>query len=195
MKDEYINHRCSYEGPGVRPLLAFLNTAEYQEMRKYPIAQLLSNVLEISKITSVLDYGGDTGKIIPDELSHANKYITDIESRVLNNGITLVTSPNDCEPVDLVICGHTLEHVSYPMELIADLKKYLKPGGWLYLEIPKERDGNYEPGHQFHEHINHFNFQCLEYILKQNGFDNLEATELDYEQQIGVAYVVTGKLA
>ena len=196
MKEEYINHRCSYdEGYGLRGILNFLNTEQYKEMRRMPITQVLQNVLDFSKIESVLDFGGDTGELIPNELAHAKKFVTDVESRAIGNGVISVTSPSESGLVDLVICGHTLEHVSYPMELIKNLKSYLKPGGWIYLEIPKERDGNYEPDHQFHEHINHFNFKCLEYILKANGFVNLEGIELDYEQHVGTAYVVTGQLA
>lgn len=194
MKEEYIVHRCNYEGYGLRPILEFLSTAEYQEMRKLSTAMTLKEFIDLSKIESVLDFGGDTGELIPDELLHAKRYVTDLESRIVDNGVTLVRDPSESGLVDLVICSHTLEHVSDPMAVIADMKRYLKKDGWICIEIPRERDGNYEPGHQFHEHINHFTFDCLEYMLEENGFKNLSGVVLEYEKHVGTAYVVTGQL-
>jgi len=40
---------------------------------------------------------------------------------------------------DLVFSSHTLEHVNNPRAYVKSIAKALKPGGWLYIEVPNER--------------------------------------------------------
>jgi SAM-dependent methyltransferase len=192
MKEEYIAHRCNYEGEKLRPVLEFLSSKEYKEMRKTSFISNLSKFINIEKIESLVDYGGDTGELIPEELYHAKLYVVDIESRVYDDKVIAIQDPSECGVVNLVFCGHTLEHVSDPNSLVADMKRYLKSGGWIYIEIPRGRD--YSPGYYFHEHINHFNITSLKCLLEQNGFTNLSGITIEYEKHIGTAYAVVGQL-
>jgi SAM-dependent methyltransferase len=194
MKEEYIAHRCEYEGPGMRNLLESYSSPAYKEMRAEEATKIISKILDCSTIKSVLDYGGDTGEMIPKELHHADRFVTDIQVRQLPNGVKSVQDPSECGPVDLVICGHTLEHVSYPRLLLEDMKRYMKPGTWLYLEVPNDRT-EHGAGAVFHEHINQFNLNCLKRLLTDHGFVDLTTTEITYKQFAGKAFVVTGRLA
>lgn len=196
MKDEYINHRCQYEGEQLRSYLQHLGSSpEYVEMRKQGASSVLQSIVNFSTIKSVLDYGGDTGDKIPDEFNHAKRYVTDVQIRKLNNGVRSVRQPSDLdEPVDLVICGHTLEHVSYPRELISDMIKYMRSGTILYLEVPNEYKNDHRDGRRTHEHINFWNLKSLDKILSDFGFEDLVGTELDYKHRIGSAFAVTGTL-
>lgn len=196
MKDEYISHRCQYEGEGMRNFLTYLSISpDYIEMRKSGASSVLKTTIDCASIKSVLDYGGDTGNMIPEELLHAKRYITDVQVRELNNGVIAITDPSELdEPVDLVICGHTMEHVSYPNLVIEDMKKYMRSGTWLYLEVPNEFVTIHEPGRSFHEHINLWNLTSLEALLKAQGFEDLEGVILDYPHAIGPAFAVTGRL-
>ncbi|NMC20176.1 MAG: class I SAM-dependent methyltransferase [Thermogutta sp.] len=40
---------------------------------------------------------------------------------------------------DLVICSHVLEHLRDPWAVIPELARAVKPGGFLYIEVPAER--------------------------------------------------------
>lgn len=194
MKNEYITHRCQYEGEGMRGLLESLSGPAYKEMRVASATKIITELLDCSTIKSVLDYGGDTGEMIPKALEHADRYVTDVQVRQLPNGVKAVQDPSECGAIDLVICSHTLEHVSYPKLVIEDMMRYMKPGTWLYLELPNERT-DHIPGMQFHEHINRFNLECLDRLLTDYGFVDLEGTDIAYGNFIGNAYAVTGKLA
>lgn len=194
MKDEYINHRCAVEGEENRSVFSYYSTEPYKEIRRKSAASVLRTVLDFNQIQSVLDYGGDTGEMIPVELAHASKYVTDVEVRDIGNGVKAVSSPEESGLVDLVICGHTLEHVSYPMELVADMKRYIKPGGWLYIEVPKEVVGNHQSVTVVHEHINHYNHSSLKYILSASGFVNFKDAEVQCGRYAGMALAVTGQL-
>jgi SAM-dependent methyltransferase len=195
MKDEYINHRCAIEGEENRNSFAYYSSEPYKEIRRKSAASVLSTVLNFTDIYSVLDYGGDTGEMIPKELDHASKYVTDVEVRNIGNGVKAVSSPNESGLVDLVICGHTLEHVSYPMDLIVDMKRYIKPNGWLYIEVPKEVVSDHQSVQVVHEHINHYNHNNLKYLLTANGFKNVRGAEVQCGGYAGAALVVTGQLA
>lgn len=43
----------------------------------------------------------------------------------------------DLERVDLVVCRQVLEHVADPVSLLGDMAAALKPGGLLYVEVPR----------------------------------------------------------
>jgi SAM-dependent methyltransferase len=40
------------------------------------------------------------------------------------------------EEFDLVWCRHCLEHSIFPFFTLAEFRRVLKPGGWLYVEVP-----------------------------------------------------------
>jgi SAM-dependent methyltransferase len=193
MKEEYINHRCQYEGEGMRSILNYHSEDEYRKIRRRGASVAMDGVIDFSKIASVLDFGGDTGDMIPIELSHCKKYVTDVEVRKLNIEVISIQSPEDCGPVDLVICGHVIEHVSDPNNLINEIKKYLRSGGWIYLEAPLDYTPH-GPGHGFHEHLNRFNLTSAENILLRHGFVNLTGAEINYQSAVDTAWVVMGQL-
>jgi SAM-dependent methyltransferase len=193
MEDEYINHRCRYDGEGVRSFLKSLHTTRDIQPRIDACSDILLKVIDPNSVKSLLDFGGHTGKLIPPIFNHAKKYVTDVEIRSLPDGVLGITSFQDCEPVDLLICLHTLEHVSDPRHLIEEMKKYIKSGSWLYLEVPNE-DLSHIPGHNFHEHLNRFTAKCLKNILTSVGFKNLNSNEIKYPHPWGNAIAITGIL-
>lgn len=42
---------------------------------------------------------------------------------------------------DGIHISHVLEHLTDPNEAIKQLKKWIKPGGWIYIEVPLQFDG------------------------------------------------------
>ena len=202
MKEEFINHRCEYEGYQSYNFFNSFNTADCKNARRKGSEEMfLSAFPNGHNFKTVLDYGGDTGELIPSQLSNCKKYVTDCDSRVVD-GITFVSSSNDCEPIDFVFCAHTLEHVSFPLEIITDIKKYMKQGSWLMIEVPNEDDAHFE-NRKFHEHINIWNLQSLQNLLESNGFDNFCKLSFKYpkvkfldqnEYELGAVFTIVCQL-
>lgn len=184
----YVFHRRRNEGDGWFGLLELYKQPWWIAARKETVVNVLkSKSVDLNNIESVLDFGGDLGQYIPDELKHARRHVVEIEDREMVEGVIAVKSPEDCEPVDLVMCCHTLEHVSYPNDLVVDMKRYLKPGGLLYIEVPDEEDRTVKSIHanaviDMHEHINIFWADSLRALVIRNGFEPLVSGNIPYGQ-------------
>ena len=182
----YVFHRIRCEGRGWTTLLDLYKEPWWAAARKDAIVNVIQSCnINLNSIKSVLDFGGDLGQYIPNEFNHARRHVVEIEPRDLVEGVTAVNSPDDCDPVDLVLCCHTLEHVSYPNDLVVDMKRYLKPGGLLYIEVPDEEkvvmdsiNNNTPLG--MHEHINIFWAESLIALVKRNGFEVLTNGQIPY---------------
>ena len=189
MKEDYNTHRTLYEGTDWLVYQNYFDTQEYFDVRKQAATETLSDLMDLSDVTSVLDYGGNTGEMIPNDLNHAKKFVLDLEPRTLPDGVHAVTSPEESGQVDLVLCSHTLEHVSYPKELLEDIKRYIKPNGYIYIEVPLE-----QPGFNVHEHINYMMYPFLEKLLTNNGFNVLTGVHVDYAHPMTPSIAVVGQL-
>lgn len=192
MSDDYINHRCDYDGYSLKPMLEAYESEFYKTFRKNALTEILSKEIDISKIKSVLDYGGDDGSLIPNVLDSSKKYIVEISEKSLDKSVISIASQDDIEKVDLLLCCHTLEHVSYPLDLLNDMKKYMKSGSWIYLEVPDNEPPN---KNYFHEHINLFRLPTLEKFLLDNNFVDVKGYKIPYNHYLlESAIAVIGKL-
>lgn len=108
-----------------------------------------------------------------------------------NFGVEVVTGslldPPPLAPVDGVILSHVFEHVFDCRGAVNQLKHLLKPGGWLYVEVP-DATRYHEPRFLVApfqdlnpEHINHFSLNSLENLLGPSGFSLLESGQKDLE--------------
>ena len=87
---------------------------------------------------------------------------------------------------NVVILDNVLEHVLAPQEVIMNLKKILKPRGIIYIRVPNDFNRLQSLASQkvdkkkwwviTPDHINYFNFQSLEKLLKFYGFEILFKT-------------------
>lgn len=191
--DEYNNHRTSYEGPGWTQFLDFYNTQDYIDMRRQAVEMVIGKHkhFETNDITSVLDYGGNKGEMIPAIFDHAKKYVLEVSNKKdLVEGVESISAATD--KVDLVICAHTLEHVSDPIGLLTDIKKYLKTGGWIYVEVPFE--GISLSGSTVHEHINFFGPRSLGQLLNSQGYECHNANMLNYPDPMTQSFGIMGQL-
>lgn len=193
---DYVFHRQRSEGPDWINWVRIYQSAGYLDMRKEVMHRCFNQYgVSLSSIATVLDYGGDRGQYIPDEIQ--TKYVLEVENRTPVTGVTTISSIDDIEPVDLVMCCHTLEHVSYPMNLIRDMKRYLKPHGLIYIEVPDEIENLKNPEFKFHEHINLFTADSLVKILNMEGFEPSMVYKLEYrgeEQRFELAQSIIGRL-
>lgn len=196
----YLDHRIQYEGnPMIAATFAQCSNPQYIEQRKKYMVAVMQNHLDFSKINYVLDFGGGTGLLIPDEFVRPQevgvRYVLDFSDNPTVNGVVPIKNSSECSPVDLLICAHTLEHVSYPSDFIKMMKEYIKPNGFIYVEVPNERKGNPTPtvGNNFHEHINMFNESSLRQVMELNDIDVFDIREVFPQPQVS-AIAAVGRL-
>ena len=77
---------------------------------------------------------------------------------------------------DIVIFRHVLEHISYPIEFLVNVRKVLSPKGFIVLEVPdgEFRIANSILGSIVPEHPNYFGSTCLQMVLSTSGFKNID---------------------
>ncbi len=51
------------------------------------------------------------------------------------------------ERFDLIWCSHTLEHIPNVQHFLYKLQGWLKPGGWLFIAVPSDRQARLHVGH------------------------------------------------
>ncbi len=88
-------------------------------------------------ITTVLDYGGDRGQMIPDTLGR-ERFVYEISDAPAVDGVQRITQL-DGRKFDFVMLAHVLEHCSQPKDMLNTLKPLLHERSLLYLEVPFER--------------------------------------------------------
>ncbi len=72
---------------------------------------------------------------------------------------------------DMVTLHHVLEHMTDPLRELLHIRRMLKPGGCLVVEVPNAEDIKQDPGHRYHKaHIYTFNPQTLAALGNKAGF-------------------------
>jgi SAM-dependent methyltransferase len=81
---------------------------------------------------------------------------------------------------DLITLAHVIEHVADPVELLRILRRFLRPGGLLYLETPNSEAagltilGRYWRGLEAPRHLSIPNRAALEQALHASGFVDVD---------------------
>ena len=88
-------------------------------------------------LKNVLDYGGDMGQFIPDDLA-INKYLFEISDLKTVDGVKKVKKPKENTYQSILLC-HILEHVDDIDKEVKAVTKYLSKGGYIYIEVPSEQ--------------------------------------------------------
>ena len=94
--------------------------------------------IDMSKVESVLDFGGDKGQHINiDIFSNQKKFLYEITDLELVSGVERVGKLENNQ-FDFIVSQHVLEHVSYPMKMMEQIVASLKSNGYFYFELPFE---------------------------------------------------------
>ncbi|HWB60111.1 MAG TPA: class I SAM-dependent methyltransferase [Chthoniobacteraceae bacterium] len=87
---------------------------------------------------------------------------------------SLFNMPAEAGMFDGMILSHVLEHIRDLKPALVEMRRFLNPGAWLYVETPdasRYKDHLISPFQDFNtEHINHFSVQCMVNLLAQCGF-------------------------
>lgn len=100
--------------------------------------RIFTKNLDIKKIKSVLDFGGDKGQYIPEIFNNAEKFVYEISGVKTVDRVTLINNTEDLKTksFDLIMCNHVIEHVSDPHQTLKELKRISHKGSYLYFELP-----------------------------------------------------------
>jgi hypothetical protein len=111
-----------------------------QKVRKELLREYLRLEKDLGEITSVLDYGGDRGQFICDELCTAERYVYEISGIAPEPGIHSLTSLDECKRrrFDLIMCCHLLEHASDPLGELERILTLADLDTMIYIELPYE---------------------------------------------------------
>jgi hypothetical protein len=158
-----------------------LYSEEYIKNRK----QFINNLIfkHAHELDSILDYGGDDGRYIPNV---STKYVYDLSDTIPIDNVKKF-DPASSDKFDLVMNCQVLEHVSDVNNLLEILKSYTKK--YLYIEVPAYREPppiNVVIG----EHVNFFRKQSLHALLNKHNI-NIVDTAIDYELKV---LAVLGKI-
>lgn len=194
-KEEYQKQREKFEDGYTKEVNYNIGHSTKELInRKLNITKILEDNIDSSKISTVLDYGGDQGQFIPEILKNADKYVYDVSCVGTIEGVKFIGDENELKNYnwDFIMCCNLLEHLSYPMDILNKILSLLKPGGYLYIELPNEpfiRSGLKEcirrPRRifeiiknltnlsipQMHEHINIFNIKTFDYIFNNDYYE------------------------
>jgi SAM-dependent methyltransferase len=175
--DEYNQMRSSCESE--YNYADFIQDQQYYDYRKTGIVTLIDRHITAVDISTVLDYGGGDGALIPNNLLHAKRFVYDISNVPTINGV--VNYDGSIDAFDFLMCCHVLEHKSDPSDLLKKIKQYIDTDSWIYFEIPN--NPNPIIG-KFHEHINFFNIKSLTALLERNGFIVIDSCEYGFDSKI-----------
>lgn len=135
----------------------------------------------------VLDWGGGSGVNSPFRFLAGPLHVYDISDVDVCAEATRV-SHEEClvNAYDLIVCSQVLEHVSYPVHVLQEITRLLRPETLLYLEVPLEEvfsiAGNCinrgSTKRHWHEHINFFSPASLEALAHTCGLHILAYTSM-----------------
>lgn len=177
----YSAEREKYE-PGYGSKNDHLTAADLEVVNRSAFcATILSSFR--GDIRSVMDFGGDRGQFIPKSLQSADRYVFELSDVEPIEGVVSLASPDTQAPYDLVMCCHVLEHVSFPVALLRQLRDLMTDKSALYVEVPagiptrRYFEASLARKHisrnrpiRFHEHINYFTKASLRNALSLSGF-------------------------
>ena len=104
-------------------------------------------------------------------------------------------------PFDIITCLQVLEHVDEPINFLQAIAKNLKPGGYLYLELPNLDDvllsgyqiKGYEDFYFREPHVSYFSVKTLKNLLDKAGFAGKIKTIQRYNILNHFNWILNGK--
>lgn len=180
----YNRERIHYE-PTYAALAPHVGTSDEEvETRVGGLTPWLADQIEHQPGFSMLDYGGSDGRFLP--RIEGQKYVFEISDCAPLAGITRISKEAELGTYNYVQIAHVLEHVPEPLVLLKRISSFVKPLGYLYIEVPQDltdselaelKAGNTSRGLIVHEHVNCYSIQSISRLATVAGLD-LISTQL-----------------
>lgn len=125
---------------------------------------------------SMLDFGGSDGRFLP--RLRGSKFVFDISNTAQLPGIVRISDENDLGTYSYVQIAHVLEHVPEPLALLTHVTKFMKPSGYLYIEVPQDlpdadiaklANDSMKRSLMIHEHINVYCASSIRRLVETAG--------------------------
>jgi SAM-dependent methyltransferase len=182
----YNRERIEYE-PGYGTIAADVGHGAVElEARLSAAAKFLTNRVAVDEGFTILDFGGSDGKFMP--RLEGEKFVFEISNVEPIEGVTRIKLGEELGTYSLVQLAHVIEHVVQPLELVKYVATLVAPGGYLYVETPREISGEEREQLKLgrrtvgiHEHINSYGVEAVTKLIEGAGLRlvAIEATGVD----------------
>ncbi|KPF51159.1 hypothetical protein IP87_16520 [beta proteobacterium AAP121] len=181
----YAQHyRRLYQGVH-DPSDAYVAAYRKDSRLRYTVEHLL-RVLRLHDDSLLLDYGCGEGSLFAAfrEAGYAGR-LAGVEPNPEFARYAAKNGRADVQPevrtfqaLDAVVINHALEHLADPVAVLRDLATRLKPGGYLYLDVP-DADRYTHVGDLHLAHILHFTLRTLPVLVRAAGYEVLSCERHD----------------
>jgi SAM-dependent methyltransferase len=176
----YNQDRIRYE-PSYAALAPDVGASETEiQTRVGGLTSWLAGKIDSKNEFSMLDFGGSDGRFLP--RVEGQKFVFEISDTPPMEGIVKIDNERELTTYSYVQVAHVLEHVPEPLALLKRILRFVKPSGYLYIEVPQDltdvelaelKSGKHRHGLSVHEHINVFCIPAITNLVKAAGFDPL----------------------
>ena len=156
-----------------------------------------------SKITldqaAILDYGGADGKFLPDIPSQ--KFVYDISNIEPVPGVSRISDESSLKSYDYIQLSHVLEHVTQPLEMTRHVASFVRPGGYLLIEVPQDTStevlqqlqaGSADQSITIHEHINLYSSKAIQKLMEAVGLKLIALDTIPVVTAITTQFFIRG---
>ena len=157
--------------------------ARYQLLAQFWSHTLFEPLAEFERLDEmkILDYGCGTGVVSAalknvtgfDLSPFACEYLRRRGRQVFQNQEHI-----PCADFDVLLCSHSLEHYTNPMETLVNFKKFMRQNGFLLLVLPIEADFSPTIKPDNNQHLYGWTFQSVTNLLLVAGWRPLHAKKV-----------------
>ena len=137
----------------------------------------LSTLIDLKKVENIYDFGagiGDLGYSIKKKFPNVNLFCTEYDKHCLNilkkRGYNNGEIKKIDKKFDLIITTHSLEHLT-DVEIFGKFYEILKPGGYLFFEIPNCPEEYFSGRPYDGPHLLFYTKKSIEKISEKYNFD------------------------
>ena len=135
----------------------------------------------------MVDFGCGTGDFLK-AVSNKCEFASGVElssgfrNKLINEKIKCLESLNELEDnfLDIIVAFHVIEHLSNPLEILAEIMQKIKSGGQVLIEVPHANDFLLSSSEEFKQftlwsqHLVLHTRESLRRILEYVGFKNIQ---------------------
>lgn len=159
-----------------------------QQMTSYVFKALQETGIDLGKSPKILDMKSARGHFVKQALQYFNLSDSDYIDCIEEDGYMTVEYDNNDQcrifrdkyhklPItvqyDLIYSCHSLEHYQNPKKVVTFLRNILRPGGFLYIDVPNLENINHLSNLDeffYDKHLFYFDVNTLQYFIEQVGF-------------------------